>query len=110
MNFKLKFSILAGFVWIFVCSFALQAQKASVKGVVKDATTGDAIIGANILEKGTNNGTITNFDGEFTLSVSSNATLIVKYVGYKEVETPVAGKTNLIIQLNEDAVMLGEVV
>ncbi|MEA4935929.1 MAG: TonB-dependent receptor [Paludibacter sp.] len=109
-NFKLKFSILAGLVWIFVCSFALQAQKISVKGVVKDAGTGDAIIGASILEKGTNNGTITNFDGEFNLSVLSNATLIVKYVGYKDVEMPVAGKTNLNIQLNEDVVMLGEVV
>lgn len=109
-NFKLKFSILASFVWIFVCSFGLQAQQITVKGVVKDANTGDAIIGANILEKGTTNGTITNFDGEFTLSVKPNAVLLVKYVGYKEVEMLVAGKTSLIIQLNEDAVMLGEVV
>lgn len=109
-NFKLKFSILASLIGILVCSFTLQAQQISVKGVVKDAGTGDAIIGANILEKGTTNGTISNFDGEFTLSVKSNATLIVKYVGYKDVELPVAGKTNIIIQMNEDAVMLGEVV
>lgn len=109
-NFKLKFSILASLIGILVCSFTLQAQQISVKGVIKDAGTGDVIIGANILEKGTTNGTISNFDGEFTLSVKSNATLIVKYVGYKDVELPVAGKTNIIIQMNEDAVMLGEVV
>lgn len=93
-----------------VVGFSVQAQQISVTGIVKDAATGDPILGANILEKGTNNGTITNFDGAFTLSVASNATLIIKYVGYTAVEIPVAGKRNLVVQMKEDAISLGEVV
>jgi outer membrane receptor protein involved in Fe transport len=88
----------------------ISAQQISVSGVVKDATNGDPILGANIIEKGTTNGTVTNLDGEFTMSVQSNATLIVKYVGYQSLEIPVAGKRNLVIQMKEDAIALGEIV
>jgi iron complex outermembrane receptor protein len=97
---------------LFVFAFILSAnaQQISVSGVVKDAVSGEPIIGANILEKGTNNGTITNFAGEFTISVPSNATLVIKYVGYQAAETPVAGKRNILVQLKEDAIALGEVV
>lgn len=94
---------------MFGISVLLNAQQISVTGVVKDATTGDPIIGANILEKGTTNGTITNFDGQFVLSVSSKSTLVVKYVGYTPVEIAVNGKTNLVIQMKEDAIAIGEV-
>lgn len=107
-NFKLKsFTIL---LLAFAFIFTANAQQLSVSGVVKDAANGEPIIGANILEKGTNNGTITNFDGEFTISVPSNATLVIKYVGYQAAEIPVAGKRNIVIELKEDAIALGEVV
>jgi len=109
-HFKLKLRAIATFLVMFVISATLSAQKTSISGIVKDASTGEVILGANIFEKGTSNGTITNLDGQFTLSVSPNATLLVKYVGYTAVEVPVAGKTNLIIQLKEDAIALGEVV
>lgn len=109
-NFKLKLrAFLAVFVLLFFGVFA-NAQKINVTGVVKDAVNGEPILGANILEKGTTNGTITNLDGQFTLSVSSNAVLIVKYVGYQSVEIAVSGNRNLVIKLKEDAVALGEVV
>ena len=106
-NFKLKSFTIMMFVFAFILS--ANAQQLSVSGVVKDAANGEPIIGANILEKGTNNGTITNFDGEFTISVPSNATLVIKYVGYQAAEIPVAGKRNIVIELKEDAIALGEV-
>lgn len=60
---------------------------------MKDAT-GDPIIGASIVEKGnTSNGTITNLDGDFSLKVPANATLIVSYIGMKTQEIAIKGKT-----------------
>ena len=56
-----------------------------------------------ILEKGTTNGTITDFDGNFALNVSKNAVLVVSFVGYKNEEIPVAGKSSLKITLKEDS-------
>lgn len=80
-----------------------------VKGVVNDAM--GPVIGASIVEKGnTGNGTITDIDGNFSLNVSSNSTLIVSFVGYKAQEIPVAGKTFFTIDLKEDNEMLEEVV
>lgn len=61
-----------------VCAFA---QNVTVKGVVKDAN-GEPIIGASVLQKGTTNGIITDFDGNFTLNIPQNGTIIVSYVGY----------------------------
>ena len=57
----------------------VQQENVAVKGVVTD-TKGEPIIGANILEKGTTNGVITNIDGEFTLNVPANATLVISYI------------------------------
>ncbi len=110
VNFKLKIRTFATLLLMLAFSTLLQAQQISVSGVVKDASTGEPVIGANIVEKGTTNGTITNFDGEFSLNVQSNGTLLIKYVGYKDVEVAVAGQKNHIINMTEDAVMLGEVV
>jgi TonB-linked SusC/RagA family outer membrane protein len=109
-HFKLKLRAIASFLVMFVISATLTAQKTSISGIVKDARTGEVILGANIFEKGTSNGTITNFDGRFTLSVAANATLQVKYIGYTAILVPLAGKTNLVIELKEDIVALGEVV
>lgn len=57
-----------------------QQAKHSIKGVVEDAL--GPIAGANVVEKGTTNGTITDMDGNFTLEVASNAILVVSYIGY----------------------------
>ncbi len=87
----------------------IYAQTKKVTGVVKDAS-GESVIGASVLEKGTTNGTITDFDGNFTLTVHNNATLLVSFIGYTAQEIPVAGKTSLVIIIKEDAEMLDEVV
>ena len=108
-RFNLKIRSILIVVLTFVIGFSVNAQKVSVTGIVKDAT-GETVIGASVLEKGTTNGIMTNVNGEFTLSVSANATLVVSYVGYKTQEVPVAGKRSFAITLEEDAKILGEVV
>lgn len=80
-----------------------------VSGVVTDGT-GETVIGASVLEKGTTNGTITDLDGRFILTVSENAVLQISYVGYTTQEVPVQGKTTFSITLKEDSEMLEEVV
>ena len=64
-----------------LCSLSLSAQSKTIKGKVVDMT-GESVIGVNILEKGTTNGVITDLDGNFTLQVSPNTTLLFTYVGY----------------------------
>ena len=83
------------------------AQQMAVKGVVKDVT-GESIIGASVQQKGTSVGTITDFDGNFELSVDKNSTLIISYVGYKTQELKAAAVMNVI--LHEDSEMLDDVV
>lgn len=84
-------------------------QKIRVKGVVKDKF--GPVIGANILEKGTTNGVITDIDGHFSLEVSDKkAVLQVSFIGYKSQEIPLNGKTEFTITLEEDSEMLSEVV
>ncbi len=102
------------FGWVLIAAFLLacqtvQAQSRQVKGVVKDSS-GETVIGASVLEKGTTNGTITDIDGNFSISVADNATLQVSYVGYTTQEVSAAGKTFISIVLREDAEMLDEVV
>lgn len=82
-------------------------QKQTVSGVVKDSN-GEPIIGASVLEKGTSNGTITDMDGNFTLSVSPNAVLQISYIGYKTLE--VKATPDMGVTLQEDTETLDEVV
>lgn len=85
------------------------AEKKTVSGVVKDET-GEPIIGASILEQGTANGTITNIDGGFTLTVSDHSQLNIRYIGYNDITVAVAGKNELSLVLKENAKQLEEVV
>lgn len=85
------------------------AQNVHVKGTVKDST-GESVIGASILQKGTTNGIISDVDGNFTLDVPQNAVLVVSFVGYQKQEIPVNGKSSLTIILKEDTELLEEVV
>ena len=89
-----------------MCMFA---QQITVQGVVKDQT-GETVIGASVMEKGTTNGTITGIDGDFSLNMSPNGTLVVSFVGYKTQEVQVNGQKQLQVVLSEDAEMLDEVV
>ena len=101
-------------VWLTVAmllAFALPAlaQKITVHGNVVDEL-GDALIGATIMEKGTNNGTAADLDGNFELNVNPNATLVVSYVGYDPMDVPVNGNTDIHVVMKENSTMLAETV
>ena len=84
------------------------SQNITVKGHVKDAT-GLEVIGANVVEKGnTSNGTITDLDGNFTLTVPKGATLTISFIGYQTQE--VAAASMVMVTLKDDAELLSEVV
>ena len=85
-------------------------QTRTVSGQVVDSN-GESIIGANIVEKGTANGTITDFNGKFSLKVAPNATLVISYIGYKTIEMKASEvKAGQTITLQENAEMMDEVV
>ena len=88
-------------------SLSAYAQQVSVKGHVKD-TTGEPVIGANVLVKGTTNGTITDFDGNFMLNVPKDAILSVSFVGYKSAEVKAA--STVMVTLEDDSQVLDAVV
>ena len=87
----------------------IQQQKIRIIGTVYDASE-TPIIGANILEKGTTNGTVTDSDGRFTLDVDDNAILQISYIGYLSQEISPKGKPSLKITMEEDAKALDELV
>ena len=91
-------------------SLSVSAQTITLNGNVKD-TTGEPIIGASIVEKGnTTNGTITNLDGNFSLKVPANATVVISYIGMKTQEIAIKGKSKIDVTLSDDAKALDEVV
>lgn len=101
--FQMILSLLLGFFF----SVGAYAQTITVKGHVKDALGG--VIGANVVEKGNaTNGTITDLDGNFTLTVPQGATIQVSFIGYQTTE--VAAAPSVIIELKDDAELLSEVV
>ncbi len=95
------------FLLVLFAAFSL-SMSAQVTGTVLDASTAEPIIGANVIEKGTTNGTITDFDGNFVLMAQEGALLEISYMGYKTVE--VKATNGMQIQLGEDTELLDEVV
>ena len=83
------------------------AQQMTVKGLVKD-TTGEPIIGANVVVKGTTNGTITDFDGNFQLNANKGDIIVISFIGYQSQEVPAAPSLNIL--LKDDSQMLQDVV
>ena len=95
-------------IWLLTMLFVLPSFAFTATGVVTEKSTGEPIIGASVLEKGTTNGTITDFDGNFMLEVAEGATLEISYVGYAT-QTITAG-VNMNVLLAEDSELLEEVV
>ena len=84
-------------------------QTITISGTIVDAVTGEPIIGANVLVKGTTNGTSTDFDGKFSLEAPAGATLVVSYIGYVNHEVK-ATSAPMTIRIKEDTQNLEEVV
>ena len=94
------------FVFFLLCSTVVMAQN-KVSGTVLDAT-GEPLIGVSVLEAGTSNGVVTDFDGNFTLTVKQGAQLTISYIGY--IAQTVDAKNGMTITLQEDNQLLNEVV
>lgn len=107
----MKRNVVSRFLLLWVVGMLLSvqvfAQGLTVKGVVKD-NTGMGVIGANILVKGTTNGTITDFDGNFTLEAKKGDVIVISFIGYKTQELPVAATMNVTLQ--DDTEVLDDVV
>ena len=88
---------------------AQSVQRKVITGIVTDQA-GESIIGANVIEKGTSNGTITDIEGKFKLEVSDKGVIQVSFIGYTTFETPVGKQSNLVIKLQDDSQALSEVV
>ncbi|MEO0571890.1 MAG: TonB-dependent receptor, partial [Bacteroidota bacterium] len=104
-NYSLK---KLAFLCAFIFSGVLLAQETTISGTVSDDT--GPLPGVNIVEKGTTNGTTTDFDGNYTITVASDAVLEFSYIGYQNQEVPVAGQTTLNVIMAVDAQALDEVV
>lgn len=97
---KCTVNLLRSIVLWLVCMTPLWAlsQNITVTGTVQDEA-GDPLIGATVQQKGTNVGTATDIDGNFSLNVSKNATLVVSYVGYTTQSVSVDGRTSITVTL-----------
>ena len=105
----LKLFLVAALIFS-VGSIMAQNGKITVKGKVTSGNGSEALIGVSVLEKGTTNGTVTNLDGDYSLSVSATSTLVFSYVGYKSQEIPVNKKNLINVSLSDDNEVLDEVV
>ena len=106
-NFKKLQKTLA--VLFLLCMIPLGMNAQTVKGTVSDEA-GEPIIGATVKVQGSNEGTVTDFDGNFSVKASSNATLNISYVGYVSQQVKVGGKSNITVTLVEDNTTLNDVV
>jgi len=94
-----------------IFSILLQAQNLQqISGVVKDGTTNELLIGVSILVTGTNTGTVTDVNGNFSLAVMQNAVLKVSYIGYQTQEIKITGQKELNILLVSESKLIDEVV
>lgn len=111
-NLKLVFMKRLKIIYLFVVMMisAMSAiAQIKVTGTVTDSK-GEPIIGASVVVKDTNLGTITDVNGDFSLNANSNSTLVISYIGYKKQEIAVAGKAKINAVLQEDSELLDEVV
>ena len=92
-----------------LCFFAICAQAQTVSGVVNDES-GEPVIGATVRVQGTSEGTVTDFNGKFSIKAASNATLTISSVGYLTQKVSVGGKSNITVTLAEDNTTLEDVV
>lgn len=97
-----------------LCMITLIAQSGysqiQVSGTVTDLVSGEALLGVNILIKGTGDGTITDEDGAYALNAPSDGTLVLSFVGFKTLEVPIEGRNLIDVLLEPDAAQIDEVI
>lgn len=107
-NFSLV-AVLRLLLFLFAIPTGLAAQNITISGTVTD-TNKEAVIGANVLLKGTSTGTITDIDGNYRLTVPENGTLVFSSVGYTSQEVAINKRRIINITLSDDAILTDEVV
>ncbi len=95
---------------IAVLALAANAQNITVRGTVISSADNEPMIGATVKVKGTGTGTVTDFDGNYTINIDKNATLVFSMIGYETIEEAVNGRTSINVKMNETANDLNEVV
>ena len=108
-NFKTLQKTLGLMVLLCMLPLSMATAQSIVKGIVNDES-GEPIIGATVKVQGSSEGTITDFNGNFSIKAASNATLVISYVGYTTQEVNVGGKNNITVTLAEDNTTLNDVV
>ncbi|GHU83217.1 SusC/RagA family TonB-linked outer membrane protein [Bacteroidia bacterium] len=109
-NNSLGYQVTDRHIALFSKKAAQQQTSERITGTIVDDRN-EPIIGANVVLKGTTNGTVSDFNGKFELTVPVNGTLLISYIGYLEQEIKIApGKTNYVVELREDSKMLDDVV
>ena len=114
MKIKLKFKLLLTFTMILIgAQIPLQGQEQdkAIQGIVKDAVTGEPLIGTNVFVKGTTHGTTTGANGEFSLDIIdyNNPTLVISYIGYKSKEIQPGTQKKIEVELESEITALGEI-
>ncbi|MCD8043735.1 MAG: TonB-dependent receptor [Tannerellaceae bacterium] len=104
-----QFKVLFTYLLLCIAILSAKAQGQHITGKVVDPS-GEEIIGANVSIKGTTTGTVTDFEGNFSLQVPASGTLVVSYIGYKTYETPLGGQSVYQIRLSEDSEMLDDII
>lgn len=110
MNVKSSFRRLLLVTLGLFCLYGIQAQKRTVTGNVKDASDGSSIPGVSVAVKNTTQGTITSFNGDYTIEVEQGSTLVFSFIGYKSQEAVVEGSAPINIVLEHDIMGVDEVV
>lgn len=96
-------------VLVFLVSLCTFGQNVTVKGKIVD-TDKNPLIGVTVIQKGTTNGTVTNYDGDYSISVPSAATLVFSFIGLESQEQAVAGRSTIDIQMKSASIGVDEVV
>ena len=107
-------AILQQQLWVWVCLFLatqVRAQERTVSGTITSGEDGESLIGVNVILQGTTTGTITDFDGNSTVSVPNDGgTLVFSFIGFTTQEVPVGASSVVDIVMISDATQLGEIV
>ena len=95
---------------LLLCGTGLFAQNAAVRGIVTGSPDGKPIAGASVVVKGSVRGTTTDASGAYTVAAGTGDVLVISFLGYKPQEVPVAGRTAVDVELQEDAELVEEVI
>ena len=106
---NMRNNLLLSLVFVLMASFAM-AQGTTISGKVTAASDGSSLPGVNVVVKGTTNGTVTDINGNYSLSVTDGETLVFSFIGLESMEVAIGSRTGIDVAMTSDVKQLGEVV